>query len=115
MIYESPLWLCIFKVRPFVQHPRVPGIPVAKGLGIQMRKGTLLIAVLFAAMASTAADAAKKKAAPAAPADAALANQEKSFTFMRDAMQPWNTKLSTPAAAQPAKAKAKPKAKKKAA
>ena len=62
-----------------------------------MRKGTILLAVLFAVAASSAAEAAKKKAAPAAKPDAGLTAQDNSLKFIRDAWQPWKTTHAAPA------------------
>ena len=64
-----------------------------------MRKGTILLAVLFAVAASSAAEAAKKKAAPAAKADAGLTAQDNSLTFIPDGWHPWNTAHAEPARA----------------
>ncbi len=62
-----------------------------------MRKGTLLVAVLFAAVASSAADAAAKKAAKVDPG---LAAQETSMKFIAAAWQPWATTYAKPAPAK---------------
>ena len=70
-----------------------------------MRKFTLLFtAAVVAVAASTAADAAKRKA-PAA--DPGLKAQEQSNMFIRDSMQPWATSLASPAAPKARKAKKK--------
>jgi hypothetical protein len=75
-----------------------------------MRKGALLLAVQLAACFTTTADAAKKKAAKAAP-DPALAAQKNTDAIRRAAVNPAGAK---PAAAAPAKkAKRAKKAKKK--
>jgi hypothetical protein len=62
-----------------------------------MRKSTILLAVLFAVAATSAADAAKKKAEPAKKADPAVAAQENSLKFVRAAWQPWKTTTAAPA------------------
>lgn len=72
-----------------------------------MRKGTILLAVLFAVAASSAAEAAKKKAAAAKP-DPAVGATQQSQKFIADAWQPWRTTHAAPAAAKP-KAKGKKK------
>jgi hypothetical protein len=77
-----------------------------------MRKVTLLLAVLLAASFSTMADAAKKKAAKAAPAPSAMDNTSKLFGDMFNAGNPAPAKQATKGKAKKAKAK-KPKAKKK--
>jgi hypothetical protein len=53
-----------------------------------MRKGTILLAAIFAVGMTTAADAAKKKAAPAKP-DPAVAAQQNTANLVGDAFQPW--------------------------
>ena len=53
-----------------------------------MRTGTILLAALFAVGMTTAADAAKKKAAPAKPDPAVAANQN-TANLVGDAFQPW--------------------------
>ena len=62
-----------------------------------MRKSTLLLAVLIAASFSTAADAAKKKAAAPKP-DPATQAQMDSAALFRAALTPWATGDSAPAA-----------------
>ena len=61
-----------------------------------MRKGTILLAVLFAVAATSAAEAAKKKAAAAKP-DPAVAANEQSMKFVSDWWQPWKTTYAAPA------------------
>lgn len=69
-----------------------------------MRKGAILVAAIFAIGITSAAEAAKKKAAPAKPDPAAAAGQNTAM-LVGDAFQPW-----TPARAAPgAKAKGKKK------
>jgi hypothetical protein len=53
-----------------------------------MRMGTILLAAIFAVAMTTAADAAKKKAAPAKP-DPAVAAQQNTANLVSDAFQPW--------------------------
>ena len=53
-----------------------------------MRMGTILLAAIFAVAITTAADAAKKKAAPAKP-DPAVAAQQNTANLVSDAFQPW--------------------------
>jgi hypothetical protein len=53
-----------------------------------MRIGTILLAAIFAVATTTAADAAKKKAAPAKP-DPAVAAQQNTANLVSDAFQPW--------------------------
>jgi hypothetical protein len=53
-----------------------------------MRKGALLLALVFAVAAVTTADAAKKKAAKAAP-DPAVQAQKDSAAFFGDMFHPW--------------------------
>jgi hypothetical protein len=62
-----------------------------------MRKGTILLAVLFAVAAGSAAEAAKKKAEPAKKADPAIAAQENSLKFFQAAWQPWKSPQAAPA------------------
>ena len=53
-----------------------------------MRKGALLLALVFTVAAATTADAAKKRsAAPAA--DPAMQSQRDSANFLSDLMHPW--------------------------
>jgi hypothetical protein len=66
-----------------------------------MRKGTILLAAIFAIGMTTTADAARKKAAP--KADPAVAASQQSAMFITDAFQPW----------QPARSMAKAKGGKK--
>jgi hypothetical protein len=72
-----------------------------------MRKGALVLAALAAVCFSATADAAKKKAAPAA--DPAMAAQDNTAKFMGAAAAPWAAKD----AAMPAPKKAMKKSKKK--
>ena len=53
-----------------------------------MRKGTILLAAIFAVGMTTTADAAKKKAAPAKP-DPAVTAQQNTANFVGDAFRPW--------------------------
>jgi hypothetical protein len=62
-----------------------------------MRKGTILLAALFAVGMTTAADAAKKKAAPAKP-DPAVAASQNSANLVADAFQPWKQRPAPGAA-----------------
>ena len=57
----------------FMQHEQT-GNPVDLSWGLNMRKGTLLLAMLLAVGLSTTADAAKKKKAAPAPKTAAELN-----------------------------------------
>jgi len=66
-----------------------------------MRKGTILLAALFAVCMTTAADAAKKKAAPAKP-DPAVAASQNTANLVGDAFQPWKAARAAPGA-KPAK------------
>lgn len=68
-----------------------------------MRKGTIVLAAIFAVGMTTAADAAKKKAAPAKPADPAIAASANSANLITDAFQPWGPRRE----AAPAKGKKK--------
>jgi len=54
-----------------------------------MRKGTILLAALFAVAMTGTADAAKKKAAPAKKADPAVAAQQNTANLVGDAFNPW--------------------------
>jgi hypothetical protein len=54
-----------------------------------MRKGTIVLAAIFAVGITTTADAAKKKAAPAKAADPAVAAQQNTANLVGDAFQPW--------------------------
>ncbi len=65
----------------------------------QMRKGTLLLAVLITAAFTTTADAAKKKAASAPK----MSEQDRSNMFIRDSLTPWTTTWAAPAKVKPAK------------
>ena len=62
-----------------------------------MRKGTILLAALFAIGMTTTADAAKKKAAPA-KADPAVAASQNTANLVGDALQPWKPQRSAAAA-----------------
>lgn len=84
---------------------RVPEQPVAKVWGPTMRKGTILLAAIFAVAITTGAEAAKKKAAAAKPDPAVAANQQ-TAALVGDALQPW-----TPARPAPGAPKAKGKKK----
>jgi hypothetical protein len=53
-----------------------------------MRKGTILLAAIFAIGMTTTADAAKKKKAAAKPDPAVAANQN-TANLVGDAFQPW--------------------------
>lgn len=53
-----------------------------------MRKGTILLAAIFAVGITTTADAAKKKAAAPKP-DPAVAAQQNTANLVGDAFQPW--------------------------
>lgn len=53
-----------------------------------MRKGTILLAAIFAVAITTTADAAKKKAA-APKADPAVGAQQNTANLVGDAFQPW--------------------------
>jgi hypothetical protein len=66
-----------------------------------MRKGTVLLALVFAVSATTVASAAKKQAA-----DPSVVAQNQSLMFLSDAMHPWAT---TPAPTHKMKAKKKKK------
>ena len=68
-----------------------------------MRKGTILLAAIFAVGMTTAADAAKKKAAPAKP-DPAVAAQQNTANLVAAAFQPWEP-AQAPAAAKGKKKK----------
>jgi hypothetical protein len=65
-----------------------------------MRKGALLLALVFAVSAPTLASAAKKRAA--APADPAVAAQKNSASFMQDALHQIIVPLESLSAPQPA-------------
>jgi hypothetical protein len=67
----------------FMHDVPIPGSPVRQILENHMRKGVLLLALVFAVSAPTLASAAKKKAAPADPTVAA---QKNSASFMQDAL-----------------------------
>lgn len=58
-----------------------------------MRKGALLLALVFTVAAATTADAAKRR--PAAAADPAMQAQRDSANFFNDLWHPWAP--STPA------------------
>jgi hypothetical protein len=83
--------------------------PVRQNLENHMRKGALLLALVFAVSASTAALAAKKKMAKPA-ADPAVAAQNNSMHFIQDA---FGGAWMTPAPSEPKKV-ARVKKKKKA-
>ena len=83
----------------------VPEKPVGKCVGeLTMRRGTILLAAIFAVGITTGAEAAKKKAAPAAKPDPAAAAWQNTNMFVADALTPW-----TPARAAPGAAKGKKK------
>jgi hypothetical protein len=90
--------------------PGVPEKPVAKRLGKTMRKGTILLAAIFALGITTTADAARKKKAAPKP-DPAIAAAQQSALFISDAFQPWQPQR-TMAKAKPAKKAMKAKKKK---
>ena len=77
----------------------VPDYPVGNVWGLTMRKGTILLAALFAVGMTTAADAAKKKAAPAKP-DPAVAASQNTANLVGDAFQPWRPQRPAPGAAK---------------
>jgi hypothetical protein len=88
----------ISKPPGFVHYSRdTGGIRWLISSGKHMRKAVLLLAVLFAASLSTAADAAKKKAEAPKP-DPAMAAQENTARFMAAAFG-----HAAPPAAAPAK------------
>ena len=62
-----------------------------------MRKATILLAAVFAMGIVTAAEAAKKKAAPAKPDPAAAAGQN-TVMFVSDAFQRWTPARAAPGA-----------------
>ena len=70
-----------------------------------MRMGTILLATIFAVGMTTAADAAKKKAAPAKP-DPAVQAMSHTNMLVGDALQPWQAQRPAPGA-KPAKKSAK--------
>ena len=72
-----------------------------------MRKAAILLAVLLAASLSTSADAAKRK--PAAKPDPAIAANQNTAKFLRDAFHPLGFKSAAPA--KPAKKAKKSKKK----
>jgi hypothetical protein len=73
-----------------------------------MRKGALLLALVFAVAATTAADAATKKRGAAKPApDPAAQAQRDSAAFLGDLLHPW-----APSATMKAEPKARGKKKK---
>ena len=80
--------------------------PVKQILENHMRKGALLLALVFAVSATTAASAAKKMAKPTP--DPAIAAQQNSAAFFQDALHPW-----APTASMSGQSKAKGKKKKK--
>ncbi|MEW6450363.1 MAG: hypothetical protein AB1490_06935 [Pseudomonadota bacterium] len=75
-----------------------------------MRKAALALAALAAVCLTTTADAAKKKAAPAA--DPAVAAQNNTAKFVGDGFAPWQATQAAPAPAKKAR-KGKKKAMKK--
>ena len=74
-----------------------------------MRKGTILLAAIFAVGMITTADAARKKAAP--KPDPAVGAQQNTANFVGDAFRPWQPQR-TMAKAKPAKKAMKAKKKK---
>jgi hypothetical protein len=63
-----------------------------------MRRGTILLAAIFAVGITTGAEAAKKKAAPAAKPDPAVAANQQAGAFVSDAFQPWKPARAEPGA-----------------
>ena len=72
-----------------------------------MRKGTLLLAIVFAFSAATAASAAKKM--KAAPPDPAVQAQKNSQAFFEDLFHPWASSAAMPQKPKHHKMKAKKK------
>ena len=69
-----------------------------------MRKGIIVLAAVFAVGLATSAEAAKKKAAPAAKPDPAVAANQNTAKFISAAFQPWTP---APSAAGASKGKKK--------